>query len=63
MTQDHYMALADIQDLWSNQLKPWVQQQFDEFAGPTYDEDEHGFNFPSSAKMSYDTTDHGFIFG
>lgn len=57
------MALADIQELWDNKQKPWVQQQFDEFAGPTYDEDEHGFNFPSSAKMSYDTTDHGFIFG
>lgn len=27
MTKEHYMALADIQDLWTNQQKPWVQGQ------------------------------------
>ncbi len=63
MTKEHYMALADIQDLWTNQQKPWIEQQFDEFAGPVYDEVDHGFNFPSTAKITYDSTNHGFIFG
>jgi hypothetical protein len=63
MTKEHYMALADIQDLWTNQQKPWIEQQFDEFAGPVYDEDDHGFVFPVGAAVEYDSTNHGFIFG
>ena len=79
MTKEKYMALADIQSLWTEAMKPWINNQkvdktsvytktevdtmFDEFAGPVYDEQEHGFDFPSTAKMTYDAVDHGFIFG
>lgn len=34
-----------------------------ELAGPVYDEEEHGFTFPSGAKVSYDADGHGFVFG
>jgi len=27
MTKEHYMALADVQDLWANRMKPWINQQ------------------------------------
>lgn len=30
--------------------------------GPTYDEENHGFNFPSTIHMEYDAVNHGFIF-
>lgn len=43
--------------------KTEVDTMFDEFAGPVYDETDHGFDFPSTAKMSYDSVNHGFVFG
>ena len=43
-----------------NRFKQKIQQ---EFAGPVYDDVDHGFNFPSTAKITYDSTNHGFIFG
>lgn len=33
-----------------------------EFAGPTYDEEERGFTFPTGAAVTYDSTNHGFVF-
>lgn len=27
MTKEKYMALADLQTVWDNTLKPWIQQQ------------------------------------
>ena len=33
-----------------------------EFAGPTYDEQGHGFTFPTGAAVTYDSTNHGFVF-
>ena len=32
----------------------------DNILGPTYDEDEHGFNFPKAMHMQYDEEEHGF---
>ena len=26
MTKEKYMALADVQSVWTNKLKPWIQQ-------------------------------------
>ena len=34
-----------------------------EFAGPVYDEEDHGFTFPPGAKATYDADGHGFVFG
>ena len=43
-----------------NRFKQKIKQ---EFAGPGYDEEEHGFVFPVGAAVEYDSTNHGFIFG
>lgn len=32
----------------------------DNILGPTYDEDEHGFNFPKAMHVQYDEEEHGF---
>lgn len=32
----------------------------DNILGPTYDEDEHGFNFPKAMHVQYDAVEHGF---
>jgi len=32
----------------------------DNILGPTYDEDEHGFNFPKAMHVEYDEEEHGF---
>lgn len=63
MAKKNYMALDDVQSIWTDKQKPWINQKFDEFAGPTYDEQAHGFDFPSTSKMTYDSVDHGFVFG
>lgn len=75
MTQEKYMALADFQTLWDSKLKPWINDQkasksevytkteIDAMKGPVYDETEHGFTFPTGAKVTYDTVNHGFVFG
>lgn len=52
-----------IGELANAYTKAEVDQKFDEFAGPTYDEVDHGFIFPSTSKMTYDSVDHGFVFG
>jgi len=50
-------------DKTNTYTKTEVDTKFDEFSGPVYDETDHGFNFPTTAKMTYDSVDHGFVFG
>lgn len=29
MTKERYMALADVQSLWSNSMKPWIMDSIE----------------------------------
>jgi len=28
MTKENYMALADVQTVWTNSIKPWITQNY-----------------------------------
>lgn len=44
-------------------LSRFKEKMREEYAGPTYDEQEHGFIFPTGANVTYDAANHGFVFG
>ena len=65
MTKEKYMALADLQTVWNDKLKPHIQQTYatktelNALLGPTYDEDDEGIVFPITSRASYDSSGEG----
>ena len=65
MTKEKYMALADLQTVWDNSIKPHLQRTFatktelNALLGPTYDEDGEGIEFPITSRTSYDSSGEG----
>lgn len=57
MTKEKYMALADVQDIWTNQQKPWINNQLsdleEKLEGPYYDEEHRCIVYPDYEEAYY----------
>ena len=67
MTKDNYMALADIQEIWTNKQKPYIGQTFatkqelSELKGPTYNPQTRTITYPTTSAVTYDAANRKIV--
>lgn len=72
MTQAKYMALADVQEIWTDMQKPYIGQTFatkqelqdlkEQLEGPVYDAEHRCIIIPDAMDAHYDPDSRGVIF-
>jgi hypothetical protein len=72
MTKENYMALADVQEIWTDKQKPYIGQTFatkselqtleEKMEGPIYDAEHQCIVFPDAMDAYYDPDSGGIIF-
>ena len=69
MTQENYMALADVQEVWTEKQKPFIRQTFatkaelqdveQKLEGPYYDEEHRSVVYPDYEDARYNPQTKG----
>jgi hypothetical protein len=67
MTQAKYMALADVQEIWTEKQKPFINQTFatkqelSQLKGPVYDDTSRSVVFPTTSAITYDSQSRSVV--